>query len=148
MTFKEIKNNPDDLIILKKFINNLGDSSGDSSKYFKYFNRRDVSVIQQHVLTVLILDDNENPISYGHLDFDEGILWLGICVLDSLVGMGYGRYIMDYLIKYADRENIKEITLKVNTQNILALSLFKKYGFKIVDTSGVYHTMKKNYIEI
>lgn len=144
MIFKEIKNNQDDLLLLKKFINNLGELS---LKHFRYFNKRKLNIIEQHLLTVILIDEECEPVCYGHLDIEKDVIWLGICVSDYKVGLGYGSLVMEYIIEHSKNNNVKEVSLTVDVDNLLALELFKKFGFKIMEKTKSYYIMKK-YINI
>ncbi len=49
---------------------------------------------------------------------------------------GIGSELLDYLIK---NNNVKNITLEVNENNIAAINLYLKYGFKVVATRKNYY---------
>lgn len=53
------------IALLKQFISNMDSSSNT----FRYFENRKISCIKKHLLTVLILKDEE-PVAYGHLDVE------------------------------------------------------------------------------
>jgi len=59
---------------------------------------------------------------------------LGIFVREDCQGRGVGSKLMESLIKLARRENVKKIYLRVLTDNVKAIHLYKKYGFK---TKGI-----------
>ena len=122
--------------LLKKFIE-LNDS-----KNFRYFNSRNVNVIKNHIVTLLVIDDND-IIGYGHLDFEKYI-WLGICVLKKFRGKGYGKLIIKKLIEVASKKNIENIFLTVDKENIPAINLYKKFDFKIINEYDKYYKMCKN----
>lgn len=122
--------------LLKKFIE-LNDS-----KNFRYFNSRNVNVIKNHIVTLLVIDDND-IIGYGHLDFEKYI-WLGICVLKKFRGKGYGKLIIKKLIEVANKKNIENIFLTVDKENIPAINLYKKFDFKIINEYDKYYKMCKN----
>jgi ribosomal protein S18 acetylase RimI-like enzyme len=128
MHFKPLQNNDSDKNILRAFIEN----AGESLTTFRYFSKRDLNIIKNHILTVLILDNNE-PTCYGHLDIEGDIIWLGICVTPSKRHKGYGSQMMKYLIHSALEKNIREIYLKVDTTNKNAIALYKRFGFNIID---------------
>ena len=122
--------------LLKKFIE-LNDSSN-----FRYFNSRNVNVIKNHIVTLLVIDDND-IIGYGHLDFEKYI-WLGICVLKKFRGKGYGKLIIKKVIEVANKKNIENIFLTVDKENIHATNLYKKFDFKIIEEFDTYYKMCKN----
>ena len=41
--------------------------AGDSLLTFRYFNKRDISIIENHLVTVVLVEGTKN-IGYGHLD--------------------------------------------------------------------------------
>lgn len=111
--------------LLKSFIAQLGVAK-DS---FRYFNKRGVDAINNHLVTILYLKD-DLPIGYGHLDKFDNEVWLGIAILSQFQGKGIGHQIMDYLIKTAKEIGLQSIALTVDHLNTGAISLYLKKGFK------------------
>ena len=109
---------------------------------FRYFDKRTIDVIDNHILTVLLIDDNDNDniIGYGHIDYDEKY-WLGICIINEHIGKGYGKLIMNYILNHENVKNCKSIHLAVDKSNEIALKLYKKYDFKFVKDCGTYYLM-------
>jgi len=116
-----------DLDILKNFIQ----SSGDSLKTFRYYEKRDFKIISNHILTTLLFFNNK-PIAYGHLEKENDKIWLGIMVSESEKGKGFGKVIMSYLISYCKEHKFSNIFLTVDKNNLNAIYLYKKFDFKIV----------------
>jgi hypothetical protein len=114
------------------------DNNPNGKKTFRYYDKRPFSIIENHLKTNLYLDENSNIVGYGHLDFEDKI-WLGIMVGDTYKKMGYGKYIMDDLLKNIDLD----IYLSVDKINIEALTLYKKKGFIIDSESETFYFMKK-----
>lgn len=56
---------------------------------------------------------------------------LSICVHDSHQGQAIGSKLTEELIRWAGKEGAKKITLSVHRDNIKAISLYEKYGFKV-----------------
>ncbi len=113
--------------LLKEFIGAMG----EASRSFRYFENRSIDVIKNHLLTALLLDSLDKPIAYGHLDPENDVIWLGICVLPDYVGQGHGNEMMNYLLEYARNLNIVSISLTVDHNNFPAISLYEKFNFKI-----------------
>ncbi len=116
--------------------NFLSDAS-EISEHFRYFRTRDPkNILSQHVYTIVGIDEEtQQAIAYGHIDYEEKY-WLGICVLNSYCGRGYGKQIMDDLLLYADTRDIP-LSLSVDVDNVPAINLYKKYKFiekKITNT--------------
>lgn len=121
---KEITSN--NKLDLKNFIDNLGDSRDT----FRYFNKRDLSIISNHAYTILAFNNKDEPIGYGHLDQDGGKTWLGIAVISKEKGNGLGKILLSYLINKADSLNV-DLYLTVDKINIIASKLYEKCGFGI-----------------
>lgn len=110
--------------LLKQFI----ESMGDSNNTFKYFEKRSLDCISNHLITYILLN-SEIPVAYGHLDKDGNDIWLGVCVTEKSRGQGFGKIMMDKLLKYCKNNNIKKIKLSVYKQNINAIKLYENLGF-------------------
>lgn len=138
-TFREIKSREEDLEVLRTFLEN----AGNSLETFRYFRTRDLSAISEHVLTVLGMEDGV-PCSYGHLDPENDVVWLGICVAQNAAGKGHGKSMMTYLIDFARNHKIPEIYLKVDADNSRAVSLYHKFGFEDVEHSpNLFYIMRR-----
>lgn len=106
---------------------------------FRYFRTRSVDTcIKNHTLTIIGTVDNE-PVVYGHIDER----WLGICVLPEHQSKGYGRIMLDFLIRYADIEQIP-LRLSVDKENTRAFEMYTRNDFKIVRESDVVYFMERN----
>jgi ribosomal protein S18 acetylase RimI-like enzyme len=110
---------------LDRFLNN----AGESLKTFRYFSSRPVSVLSNHLTTVLLYEDND-PIGYGHLDKDGETTWLGICIQHDKKNNGYGKQVMNKLIRDAIDKKIPFIKLTVDEVNSGAIKLYETFGFK------------------
>lgn len=119
--------------LLKTFIEHIG-IAGET---FRYFNKRSVEVINNHLITLVLLE-NDIPVGYGHLEPENDIFWLGICVLPAFSGKGYGKNMMNALIERAKELKLTSITLTVDRQNTVAIKLYEQFNFKI-------ETVHKNY---
>ena len=119
---------------LKRFISNCG----KSKETFSYFEKRNLKVLENHVLTLLLFKNNE-PVGYGHLDKEKETIWLGICIIEKELKKGYGKIIMKELLSFADKNKIN-LNLSVFKTNIAAYKLYQKFGFKIVkkDENNIY----------
>ena len=116
-----------DLNTLSEFLIN----AGSSLNTFRYFKSRELSVISNHLITVLLYK-GEIPVAYGHIDLYDTKFWLGIMVKESEFGLGYGKKLMTYLMDYCKNKGVPMITLSVDKDNIQAINLYNKYGFNVV----------------
>lgn len=56
---------------------------------------------------------------------------LGVSVLKDYWSLSIGRLLLEYLLEWAKETNIiKKINLKVRTDNLRAISLYEKFGFR------------------
>jgi len=123
--------------LLSRFIGTIG----SSGKSFRYFESRDMySCIDNHEKTILLIK-NKEPIGYGHLDRDtsDKKLWLGICLIEGFTGKGYGKLIMQELLK----NQSEDIYLSVDKSNKAGYNLYEKFGFKLDRSTDKIHFMIK-----
>ena len=127
---------------LKKFI----DSELNSENSFRYYNNRDINIINAHILTCIFFN-YENNIAYGHLDLENNNVWLGIFVSKKYKGIGFGKKMMDYLLSYSKEKKIKSINLSVDSNNYIAYNLYLKCGFKKIKTKDSKIFMNRKLYE-
>ena len=120
--------------LLNEFLNNSIPGT------FRYFNKRSINVIKNHIITLILIDDNL-PVGYAHIDYDDDKYWFGVCILDNYQGKGYGKKIMEYIFNNERVKNIDNIYLTVDKVNYIAISLYKKYNFYIVEERDSYFMM-------
>jgi ribosomal protein S18 acetylase RimI-like enzyme len=107
---------------------------------FRYFNKRAINVIDNHIITILMLE-KEVPIGYAHIDYDDNKYWFGICILDKYQGNGYGKKMMEYIFNHTKIKNINKIYLTVDKINDIAIKLYKKFNFNNIDEKETYFMM-------
>ena len=107
---------------------------------FRYFNKRSINVISNHLITLILIDDNL-PVGYAHIDCDDNKYWFGICILENYQGKGYGKKIMEYIFNHERIKNIDNIYLTVDKINDIAINLYKKYNFYIIEEKDSYFKM-------
>ena len=123
--------------LLEQFIKNkLSDN-------FRYFNNKTCNIIINHVLTVMILH-NDIPIAYAHIDNDNIKYWFGICVLDNYQGIGIGKQLIEYVFNHDKIKSLSKIHLTVDKNNTIALKLYEKYNFKLIQEFETYFLMMKH----
>jgi len=83
-----------------------------------------------HHLATFIIRYQEASIAYGHLDKEEDTIWLGIAVAKDFQGKGLGALLMRHLLTYARLQKIPTVRLAVDLDNIAAIPLYQKFGFK------------------
>ena len=128
--------NKENIDILYDFLNTT------SSKYFRYYNtRKPEDVINNHLYTIVGIVDNQ-PISYGHIDFYNDKNWLGLCVSDNKLNQKYGTNTLKKLLEWCEN-NINSVHLSVDIDNEIAINLYKKNGFIIEEYKNDIMFMKK-----
>jgi ribosomal protein S18 acetylase RimI-like enzyme/sugar phosphate isomerase/epimerase len=127
--------------LLSAFIQNLGEEKIS----FRYFETRGEEVLKNHVFTFLAFQ-NGTAVGYGHLDREDGIVWLGIVVKKEFQGQGFGAKIMQILISKGKALKIKKIRLSVDNDNQKAISLYKKQGFEIISKQKKNSILQKKLV--
>lgn len=112
-------------------ISNFILSINEGKKSFRYFEKRPIDIVSNHIETLLMCDKDTNEgIAYGHLDSDDnGKVWLGIAIADNYIGQGLGRKMIVKLLENATKKKLKEIWLSVDKNNEAAKNLYESVGF-------------------
>lgn len=117
---------PDDTALVQSFL----DHAGDSLETFRYFKSRPLSIIANHLLTCVYVE-NGLVAGYGHLDKEGTDIWLGIAVTQQFRNRGIGSKIFKFLIESSIEYGVKVVKLTVDKSNSAAINLYQKYGFVI-----------------
>lgn len=125
-TFKQVDSND------TRFVRRFLEVMGDSDNRFRYFATRPLSVIANHLFTLVVLDSGGDPVGYGHLDPEDDNVWLGVCVAEEHRGKGLGKAVVRRLLSEASRRYVKVVSLSVDEDNLKAISLYLKFGFVLV----------------
>jgi ribosomal protein S18 acetylase RimI-like enzyme/sugar phosphate isomerase/epimerase len=119
------------------------DSLDDERRSFRYFGNRSLSVLDNHEYTCLLMYKGI-PVGYGHLDNENGIVWLGIVVKKEYQGRGYSKQIMSALVGRARELKLENIQLSVDNDNIKAIALYERFGFELIAKKEHYSILKKD----
>ena len=111
--------------------------AGKSLLSFRYFKKRPINSVLGHIVTYMILDGTK-PVCYGHLDQENGKVWLGMAVTESYRGKGLGDMMMGHLISAVRRKQISKIHLAVDKDNSAAISLYTKFGFSLSEENNSF----------
>ena len=86
-----------------------------------------------------VLKEDETVCGYSNFRViaGEGEL-MRIAVHGACRGRGYGRLLMERLLREAEEENVEDITLEVRASNAPAIALYEAYGFQ-------KEAVRKNY---
>lgn len=71
-----------------------------------------------------------------------------VAVSSDYRGMGIGGQLLEYLIDYARKNSLSEITLEVRTSNQAARKLYEKSGFERLGTRPNFYSNPKENAEI
>lgn len=113
-------------------------NSPNGIQSFRYFNKRPTDIVNKHKYNVMCFIDSK-PVGYGHLDYDDNKLWLGILISDLFVGQGYGKIIMNNLIEAFNQMDEQFLYLTVDKINLNAQKLYKLFGFELNDDHDNYY---------
>jgi GNAT superfamily N-acetyltransferase len=119
------------LDLLYNFINSLG----SSEQSFRYFSSRPITAINNHLCTVLLLENNQ-AIGYAHLDKEEENIWFGIAIAEGHTGKGLGDKLIHYVLEKSEQLKVYELKLSVDETNQHAINLYKKHGFDLFKKSN------------
>lgn len=72
---------------------------------------------------------------------------LAIVVRKDYWGQGIGSLLMTELIKYAKENGIEILNLDVRSDNVNAIHLYEKFGFRHIGTSPAYFKIDGKYID-
>jgi ribosomal protein S18 acetylase RimI-like enzyme len=113
---------------------------------FRYFNKRTIDVINNHIITLILIVDNL-PVGYAHIDYDDNKYWFGICIINKYQGKGYGKKLMEYIFNDEKIKNIDKIYLTVDKINTIAIKLYTNFNFNIIDEKDTYFKMCYSKLE-
>lgn len=119
------------------------EAAGSSLETFRYFDSRSFDVIENHLVTYVMMK-KDVIIGYGHLDIEDDKVWLGVCIAEGHTGNGYGKRMLGALISKAHSSSVEEINLSVDKENIPAVAMYGKLGFAIANANEKVYFMKLN----
>jgi len=96
----------------------------------------------------LINKDNSNEI-VGFIiviqDQEDRVNLINLLISKQYQNKGYGSHLLKYtLYKIKEMNNIEVIVLNVNSKNKVAIWLYQKFGFRIVQKIENYYQQKKS----
>jgi perosamine synthetase len=113
------------------------------SKTFRYFNKRNIDCLNNHIITFVLYDILTNKyIGYIHIDYDMKY-WIGIYINEEYQNKKIGSLLLKYVLQHEKILKINEIYLSVDKNNLSAIKLYEKNNFKIIEEEDLYFIMKK-----
>lgn len=80
---------------------------------------------------VFICKDDGQAVGYGQIIFNKGLYTIvNLGILTEYRKHGYGEMLVKYLIELCCKNSIQSVYIRVEENNIKALSLYNKVGFK------------------
>ena len=78
-------------------------------------------------------------------DREDRINLINLLIRKQYQNKGYGSYLLKYTLnKIKEMNNIEVIVLNVNSKNEVAIFLYQKFGFRIVQKIENYYRQKKS----
>lgn len=104
---------------MKSIIESLGEKYG--SCMFEKFNSK----------RCFIIESNKKPIGFAYFQIPENKLNIWNIQIDkNFQRKGYGKKLMEYLIKYARKKKLKKVILEAHASNKQAIDFYEKIKFK------------------
>lgn len=127
--------------LLNAFIFSL---SENPSKHFRYYDTRSYDEYKKHVYTVILIN-NMLPVAYGHIELEDKY-WIALCVLEKHRSKGYGKRLISHLINIAKSKRIPRLSLSVDKDNAIAISLYRSHNFVLLYEYDKYYLMMLNLL--
>ncbi|MEO8413535.1 MAG: GNAT family N-acetyltransferase [Ginsengibacter sp.] len=108
-------------------------TAGTTLETFRYFNKRNLNCLDNHLLTCIVMDSEGNINGYSHLDRENDVVWLGIAIVQGKTRKGIGKALIAFVLNEARKKHISRIKLSVDSRNLAARSLYEKFNFKIIE---------------
>ena len=116
-----------------------------NNNHFRYFNTRNVDVVYDHLVT-LIIEKEDEIIGYAHLEFEKKY-WFGIYIMPDFRSKGLGKRLWNFVKKFAIENRIYAVHLTVDNDNISAINMYEKLGFIEVAASDTFKEFKYDIFE-
>ncbi|GMA70412.1 N-acetyltransferase [Leuconostoc litchii] len=97
----------------------------------------DVESTDYPAITLLLIAEQggaSSPVGIGSIEHEE----IGIAVLKQYQGAGLGQELMNSLLEWAQINNLPSVWLDVQTDNVPAVHIYQKYGFRNVGSQQRY----------
>jgi len=144
----------DDAMVIKNIVNSVA-----SEKYnvVPERSREDwdeaIREIKSRNGLVIVAQVNGKIVGMAHLvggkfEKNKHVGFLGILILKEFRRFGVGTVMMNYIMEWANKQReLKKISLTVFSTNKAAISLYRKFGFKIEGISRKQYKIEEKYID-
>jgi ribosomal protein S18 acetylase RimI-like enzyme len=112
--------------LLKEFIESIKNIKENK---FIYYNDKNEDIIINHLITIILYNNNNKPVGYTHIYIKNSEYWFSIYIDNEYQNKKIGKKLMKYLLNHNLCKNIKQIKLSVSINNTIAQNLYIKNGF-------------------
>lgn len=111
--------------------------------FLSSFNNIGKILLKRYIIIFIVYYHNK-IIGLAHMEFNGRRRYqdasLGIVLNKEVTGIGLGRKLMQACVDYCIKNNKRKVELDVFTDNVHAISLYKKIGFTVTNTkNSEYH---------
>lgn len=108
-----------------------------------------LNLILNNTFFLKLVDNETSKIIVGFIiiiqDREDRINLINLLIRKPYQNKGYGSYLLKYTLnKIKEMNNIDVIVLNVNSKNEVAIFLYQKFGFRIVQKIENYYRQKKS----
>ena len=108
-----------------------------------------LNLILKNTLFLKLIDNETSNKIVGFIiviqDREDRINLINLLIRKQYQNKGYGSYLLKYTLnKIKEMNNIEVIVLNVNSKNEVAIFLYQKFGFRIVQKIENYYRQKKS----
>jgi len=108
-----------------------------------------LNLILKNTLFLKLIDNVTSNKIVGFIiviqDREDRINLINLLIRKQYQNKGYGSYLLKYTLnKIKEMNNIEVIVLNVNSKNEVAIFLYQKFGFRIVQKIENYYRQKKS----
>lgn len=108
-----------------------------------------LNLILKNTFFLKLIDDDISKKIVGFIiviqDLEDRLNLINLLISKQYQNKGYGSYLLHYTLnKIKEMNNIEVIVLNVNSKNKVAIWLYQKFGFRIVQKIENYYRQKKS----
>ncbi len=108
-----------------------------------------LSLMLKNIFFLKLIDDDISNKIVGFIiviqDRENRVNLINLLIRKQYQNKGYGSHLLNYTLnKIKEMNNIKAIVLNVNSKNKIAIWMYQKFGFRIVQKIENYYRQKKS----
>ena len=132
------KNNFEITLMTKEDLEIIKNNISDFDDFWNYETLKEEFQSDTSIYIIGKLNDEIVSFSGIKLILDEAEL-MNIVVKKNYRGQGYSLLMINFIINLCKEKKISKINLEVNSNNSIAINLYKKYNFTIVGLRKKYY---------